>query len=202
MIVIVDYGMGNLRSVQKSFKSLNLEAFISDDPNTLKKASRIILPGVGNFRKGITNLIEQNWIDPLTESVIKNNTPFLGICLGMQLLTNYSEEGNCAGLGWIDVNTVAFDIDESIKIPHVGWNTLKQIKESKLLKDITTSDTFYFVHSFHVENKNNLNNVSAHSNYGLTFPAIIEKRNVFGVQFHPEKSYASGERILKNFINV
>jgi glutamine amidotransferase len=202
MIVIVDYGMGNLRSIQKSFNALNVEAKISNDPNSLKIASKIILPGVGNFKKGITNLFDQGWIEPLRKSVIENNIPILGICLGMQLLTKFSQEGNCKGLGWIELNTISFDIQDSFKIPHVGWNTLANNKESLLLKNITVNDTFYFVHSYHVEDNKIEKNIISYTDYGLKFPSIIQKGNIFGVQFHPEKSYDSGRKILTNFINV
>lgn len=202
MIVIVDYGMGNLRSVQKSFNAINVNAVISNDPLSLEDATKIILPGVGNFKKGISNLIHKGWIDPLNKAVIENNIPILGICLGMQLLTNFSQEGNCSGLGWIDLETVSFDIHDSFKIPHVGWNTLNNNKDSLLLTNITTQDVFYFVHSFHVKNDKNDNNILSYTDYGLRFPSVIQKRNIFGVQFHPEKSYNSGKKVLSNFIKL
>ena len=183
-------------------RNIRRMAATKKDANYGKDASKIILPGVGNFKKGITNLVNNGWIEPLTKSVIDGEIPILGICLGMQLLTKFSEEGNCKGLGWINLKTISFDVQNKIKIPHVGWNNLESNNNSILLQNVNSNDTFYFVHSYHVQNNKCKENIISYTNYGLVFPSVIQKRNIFGVQFHPEKSYDSGRKILTNFINV
>jgi len=148
MILIVDYGMGNLHSVQKAFNRLRIEARITSDTNEISNADKLILPGVGNFKRGMENLTELGLIDALNKAVLENRTSILGICLGMQLFTKSSEEGDCKGLGWIDAKTVRFNFENAekkLKIPHIGWNTLDFMNESKLYEGIGEDPSFYFV---------------------------------------------------------
>jgi glutamine amidotransferase len=150
MIVIIDYGLCNLRSVQKAFERINVPAMVSNDPGSISKADKLILPGVGSFAKGMENLSQQGWILPLKEAVEVKKMPILGICLGMQLLTDHSEEGNAQGLGWIPGNTSHFSkliATTGLKIPHMGWNTLQPSIDNPLLNGIQPTDAFYFVHS-------------------------------------------------------
>jgi imidazole glycerol-phosphate synthase subunit HisH len=204
MIVIIDYGMGNLRSVQKAFQRLNCPVLISRDINEIEKADKLVLPGVGHFAKGMNNLNEYNLINILNYKVNQAKTPVLGICLGMQLMTSFSEEGNINGLNWIDARTVRFNFsnlpDQSIcKIPHMGWNNITVAKHN-LFSSITDSDFFYFVHSYYVK-CNNDNDVLFRTNYNIDFDSGFIKDNIIGVQFHPEKSHSSGLKLLKNFIS-
>jgi imidazole glycerol-phosphate synthase subunit HisH len=198
MIVIVNYGMGNLRSVQKAFERINLKVIISSDFHEIKNASHLVLPGVGHFAQGMENLKKLGLVEVLNEAVIKNKKPILGICLGMQLMTKFSDEGNVAGLGWIDAKTEHFNITSN-KIPHMGWNNLKAIKNSRFLKDLNEEDFFYFVHSYKVVCSNS-HDVLTVTNYGIDFHSSFEIENIIGVQFHPEKSHQEGLQLLKNFI--
>ncbi|MGB1315619.1 MAG: imidazole glycerol phosphate synthase subunit HisH [Chitinophagales bacterium] len=202
-IVILDYGMGNLRSVEKKIKSLKAEVLISNKQEDLLNAEKIILPGVGHFSKAMENLEKKGLLQTLNKCVLIDKKPILGICLGLQLMAKYSEEGGVKGLGWIDANVVKFDVHDKLnfKIPQMGWNTISIEKNSNLLQNISTKDEFYFVHSFHlvdVDEKIILNK----TNYSFDFVSAIEKDNIFGVQFHPEKSHQAGEELIKNFINL
>ncbi|HIA12489.1 MAG TPA: imidazole glycerol phosphate synthase subunit HisH [Flavobacteriales bacterium] len=201
MILIVDYGMGNLHSVQKAFNRLRIEARITSDTNEISNADKLILPGVGNFKRGMENLTELGLIDALNKAVLENRTSILGICLGMQLFTKSSEEGDCKGLGWIDAKTVRFNFENAekkLKIPHIGWNTLDFMNESKLYEGIGEDPSFYFVHSFYVAS-NDDSAVMATTQYGTSFVSSAVKNNIFATQFHPEKSHDDGLKLLKNF---
>lgn len=202
-ISIVDYGMGNLNSIQKSFNKLKVITTITSNPNEIKNADKIILPGVGHFGKAIENLNNLNLTEPLSEAVLVKQKPILGICLGMQLFANYSEEGNAKGLGWIDGNVEKFKTSDTLKykIPHMGWNQISISKKSALLNDIPNLSEFYFVHSYHFINKDNQDKL-CETNYEYAFTSAIEKNNIFGVQFHPEKSHDAGQLLLKNFIEL
>lgn len=202
-IVIVDYGMGNLNSVQKKFKRLNTNPEIVSDPKKLLDADRIVLPGVGNFQKAMKNLYAMNFVDMLNECVLTNNTPILGICLGMQLMAKYSEEGNSEGLGWFDAEVVRFQVSNHLtfKIPHMGWNQIHKKKESMLMRDIPELSEFYFVHSFHFKSDDETIVLNT-TEYDYEFISAVEKDNIFGVQYHPEKSHDVGEQLLKNFIEL
>lgn len=197
MIVIIDYGMGNLHSVFKALKRIGAEATISSKLEDIKKADKLILPGVGHFKKGMDNLRKLNIINELNKKVLEEKTPILGICLGMQLLSNFSEEGNVTGLSLIDAETKKLDV-KSLKIPHMGWNNLEILKSNILLKDIKNTDLFYFVHSYNVVCSNQQDILSLTS-YGQEFISSVQKNNIYGVQFHPEKSHLAGLNILKNF---
>lgn len=202
MIAIIDYGMGNLRSVQKAFHRIGADAIIAADKEQIQQATKLILPGVGHFEKGMLNLREKNLIDALKHSVIEKKIPILGICLGMQLLTSRSEEGNCDGLGFIDAQAIHFSKiikDANFKIPHIGWNSLHICKNS----DVIASDEnmMYFVHSFAVK-CNNKEDVLVETTYGDTFHSGFQKDNIIGLQFHPEKSHKPGLEILRNFVKL
>lgn len=203
MIVIVDYGMGNLGSVAKIFERLGVNTVISSDPKKIESAKKLIFPGVGNFASGMKNLKKYNILDLLSKKVIKEKTPVLGLCLGMQLLSEWGEEGDCQGLGWIKGKTVKFNFnnkdEDNLKIPHMGWNSVDLAKKSFLTKNIIDSDRFYFAHSYHFvcEDKKD---ILAKTSYGYDFVSIVQKDNILGVQFHPEKSHSSGMKLLENFI--
>ena len=201
MMVIVDYGMGNLKSVQNAFSEVGYKTEITDDPNRIKESSTIVLPGVGAFRDAIKFLKDKK-IDKELIDAIKAGKPFLGICLGMQLLFTYSEEGGLfSGLNVIPGGVKRFPV--SVKCPHLGWNKIKFIHHDNhnmnpIFKDVWDESYFYFVHSYYCE-ADNPQVVYSTTDYGLVFPSSIWKGNLFGVQFHPEKSSTQGLKILKNF---
>ena len=198
-VTIIDYGMGNLRSVQKAFERINVTANITNNPLDLTNANKIILPGVGHFQQGMKNLSETGFVDAIREQIIKDK-PILGICLGMQLLTSFSEEGNVYGLGVVPGKTLKFPFSK-LKIPHMGWNSLNIIKETKFSNNISKDDLFYFVHSYYVK-CSNITDVLFQTEYGITFDSGFQHGNIFGVQFHPEKSHKSGLSVLSNFISL
>jgi len=203
MIVIIDYGMGNLRSVFNKFNRMGFISEISSEPDVIKKADKIILPGVGHFAKGMSNLKEKGLIDVLNDKVLLEKTPVFGICLGMQLFSEYSEEGDCPGLGWIKATTVRFRIKDKIKykIPHIGWNTVNIVNKSGIDDFLTDDDIFYFVHSYHTQCRD-IAYVWMTSWYEYEFVSAIKKENIFGTQFHPEKSHDTGMKLLKLFIEL
>jgi glutamine amidotransferase len=202
-IVIVDYGMGNLRSVYNKFRQLKTSVVISSKPEVVLRADKLILPGVGHFAHGMKNLKAFGLVDCIQEKVIYQKVPILGICLGMQLFTSYSEEGNTQGLGWIDAQTLRFKISDTKKwkVPHMGWNTLAIKKNSAILNHINANSMYYFVHSYHVD-CNDANDVLTTSIYDYEFVSAIQKENIFGVQFHPEKSHDNGMVLLENFVKL
>ena len=198
MIGIIDYGLGNLSSVFNAFKTINCRAEIFDNPKNIKKYKHLILPGVGSFEAGINALKTKNWTEGIYEHV-KLKKPLLGICLGMQLLFSSGEEyGTVDGLGLIKGVVKKLKLNGQLKIPHVGWNNLVNVKLHPLFKDIKESIDFYFVHS-HVCIPENNNAILAECNYGNIFVACVLNENIFGTQFHPEKSLPSGTILLKNF---
>lgn len=202
MIIVIDYGLGNLRSVQKAFNRIGIDCKVSNNPSEVLKASKLLLPGVGHFSNGMAKLRENSFTEVLGEAVLVKKTPILGICLGMQLMTSYSEEGNEKGLGWLGASTLRFNQSvQQLKIPHMGWNNLDIKDATPLFKGISEKDLFYFVHSYYV-NCNNQNDVAAKTSYGNTFDSSFQHENIFGCQFHPEKSHDAGLKILKNFSNL
>jgi glutamine amidotransferase len=200
MIAIVDYGTGNLCSILNMLKKVGAKGVISSDAVELRNADKLILPGVGAFDNAMGNLEKLGLIPILNELVVKGRKPILGICLGMQLLTHTSEEGKLPGLGWIDADTVRFRFDERnrLKIPHMGWNTIEQVKKSPLLDDADAEPRFYFVHSYHVVCRKE-EDVLTKTTYGYDFISSVVKNNIAGVQFHPEKSHKFGMKLLSNF---
>lgn len=202
MIVIVDYGLGNLGSIKNMFKKIGVDSVISSEPSQISNASKLVLPGVGNFGKGMYELEKSGLREMLTQKVINNKTPILGICLGMQLMTDDSEESGSKGLGWIPSRTLKFNFDNSeLKVPHMGWNTIKVINENPLIKISDEEIRYYFVHSYYVKVSDE-NHSLAKTNYGLTFDSVIQKENIYGVQFHPEKSHKYGMTLLQNFSKI
>lgn len=202
-LVIVDYGMGNLFSVKKRLKALYGDVIVSSNPKDIDGADKIILPGVGHFSKAMENLTKLNLLNALTENVIVRKKPILGICLGMQLMAKTSEEGNVEGLGWFDADVVRFNVHNKLKykVPQTGWNQIIKAKESLLMKDIPELAEFYFVHAYHFK-CNNTADVLNYTEYEYKFASAIEKDNIFGVQYHPEKSHDVGNQLLKNFIDL
>lgn len=199
MITIIDYKVGNLGSIQNMLKKIGCKSIITSDAAEIKKAEKIILPGVGAFDSGIKSLKEMKLWDVLNEKVLVEKTPILGICLGMQLLCKGSEEGDEEGLGWINAEVKKFKFkDKKFKVPHMGWNYVLPQKESKLLEEIYENPKFYFVHSFYVDVKDNSSIMK--TNYDFSFDSAVENENILGVQFHPEKSHKFGMRLLKNFV--
>ncbi len=204
MIAVVDYGMGNLRSVVTKLERLGVEVIATSQIEPIERATKLVLPGVGFFARGMDNLRSLGLVDVLNDRVLNKRTPVLGICLGMQLLTKRSQEGDSEGLGWIDAETVkieARDDQNTIRIPHMGWNSVKEVSESPITSDLTPHDRFYFAHSYYVR-CNDSRDVIATTSYGIDFASIIQRGNVFGTQFHPEKSHRSGMTLLKNFAEL
>jgi len=200
---IVDYRMGNLHSVKKKLDRLKTTSSITSNPKDIIKADKIILVGVGHFAKAMKNIKELDLLDALNEVAIIKKKPVLGICLGMQLMAKDSEEGNTEGLGWLDANVRKMQVDDTLKfkIPHTGWNKITQSKKSHLMKGIPESSEFYFVHSYYLKS-NETSNILNETEYCFKFTSAIEKDNIFGVQYHPEKSHDVGEVLLKNFISL
>lgn len=199
-ITIIDYGMGNLRSVQKAFERIDVCAKVTSRPADLINADKILLPGVGHFEQGMKNLIESGFADAIKEAVLVKKTNILGICLGMQLLTEHSEEGNVNGLGFVKGRTIKFPAMK-LKTPHMGWNSLDTKKESALNQGLSRDDYFYFVHSYYVS-CGIPDDVLYQTEYGLNFDAAFQHENIVGFQFHPEKSHKSGLKLLTNFVKL
>ena len=201
-IAIIDYGMGNLRSVANAFNAIGYLASIVQNPNDLSQFSHIVLPGVGAFGDGMKNLRSSGWIDVLEREIIEKRKPFLGICLGMQLLaTMGTEHGLYEGLNWISGTVKKIESnDPQIRVPHVGWNDVLFLKKSGLYKDLENSQAFYFVHSYVLDIKDKSSVVSGLTGHGIEFISSIEKDNIYATQFHPEKSQKIGLKVLENFI--
>ena len=199
---IVSTGLGNVASIRRMIEKAGGEATIVENPGRLKEFQKIILPGVGHFDNGIKKLSEAGFRSELISVCQKKNVKIMGICLGMQLLCKSSEEGTCEGLGLIDATVEKFRSDTtSLKIPHMGWNTVNILKDNALLKDIGREQRFYFVHSFRVVPR--CASISlANCEYGVEFCAAFQDGNIFGVQFHPEKSHKFGLRLIKNFLEL
>lgn len=199
MITIIDYGMGNLRSVQKAFEATGVSAQLSSDPDIIIKADKLVIPGVGAFGDAMANLQSMNLVDPIKEKVA-SGTPFMGICLGLQLLfTTGEEKGVHKGLGIIPGKVVHFPQGE--KVPHIGWNQVTFKQSSPLMHGIKENEFFYFVHSYYVQ-PDDTSAILAETEYGVTFTSMIAQDNVFGIQCHPEKSQEAGLQVLKNFTRI
>lgn len=203
MIVIVEYGMGNVGSILNMLKKIGVEAKTSSQPDDIRAATKLILPGVGAFDTGVTHLQQSGLIPILNERVLNANVKTLGICLGMQLLGSSSEEGVLPGLGWIQARTTRFVSTQEapIKIPHMGWNVVAPRGTSTLFKNMEEDARFYFVHSYHVV-CNDEADVAAVTRHGIECTAAVERGNIFGTQFHPEKSHRFGLSVLKNFVEL
>lgn len=204
MIVILDYGVGNLNSIKNMVKKVGFDSEITSDPEVVSKGTKFILPGVGSFNYGITKLKSTPYFNTLEQKVLQEKKPILGVCLGAQLLFEESEEGErTEGLGWIKgkVKKFKFSSNETeLKIPHMGWNFVRSVKRSKLLEGLDENARFYFVHSYHFDCCDDDSPLLT-TVYGHSFVSAVEKGNVIGVQFHPEKSHKFGMKLYKNFLN-
>ena len=196
MIAIIDYGMGNLRSVEKGFLKVGVEAKVISDPQSVDDADAVVLPGVGAFRDCMRNLDRMKLIGPIMKSIRKGK-PYLGICLGLQMLFTESEEfGVYKGLDVLKGKVVRFQVD--LKVPHMGWNTVKLLEKPPIFDGIKDESYFYFVHSYYVA-PDDEGIIAGTTDYGITFTAMVWKDNIVATQFHPEKSQETGLKILKNF---
>jgi len=204
MLTIIDYGIGNLTSIQNMLKKAGYpNAIISNKTADIAAADKLILPGVGHFDYGMEQLRQSGFFETLNKRVLVDKVPILGICLGAQLLTECSEEGESSGLGWIKGRTVRFrpeKMNTTLKVPHMGWGEIEQSKQSSLLQGLPDFPRFYFVHSYHLQCTNEVDELAS-CRYGYSFTACIERDNIIGVQFHPEKSHKFGLQLLSNFIN-
>lgn len=205
MIIVVDYGMGNLGSIVNMLRKIGAPVEVSSAPDIIRKAEKLILPGVGAFDHGMKNLEHLGLVDALNDVILLRKKPILGICLGMQLFSKSSEEGTRQGLGWIDSQTVRFRFDNgmpNLKIPHMGWNTVQLRREHPIFKNADNREQrFYFVHSYHTA-ANTESDVLAETNHGYNFVSAIQRDNIIGVQFHPEKSHRFGINFLTNFARL
>ena len=203
MIAIVDYQLGNLRSISAALERLDVLHVCTSEKKTLEQANGLILPGVGSFPDGMGNLKKLDLINPLNELVLEKQKPILGICLGFQLMATVGEEfEETTGLGWFDAKVVRLNASDSgVRIPHVGWNDCIQLKENSIFESIPTRSLFYYTHSFHMICHDD-DDVTATSDHGQSFTAAIQKGMIFGTQFHPEKSQLHGLRLLKNFAEM
>lgn len=202
MIAIIDYGVGNLRSVEKALQFVGGEAKITADRTEILNADGIVLPGVGAFEEAMDKIRESGLLE-VVKKVIEEDRPFFGICLGMQMLFDYSEEGNeCAkGLEIFNGSIKRFPADMGLKIPHMGWNTIKLDEENRLFNGIKNNEYFYFVHSYYLHSCDR-ELVTAISEYGIEFDVAISRGNLFATQFHPEKSGEAGLKLLRNFVDI
>lgn len=202
MLTIINYGIGNLNSVANMIRHVGGKCRISNNVEEIANAEKLILPGVGAFDRGMEALNESGLAEALSVTVLERGVPILGICLGMQLMTKRSEEGSLPGLGWLDAEVVKFRFSEGsgLKIPHMGWNTLSIQRENPLIRP-EKRQRFYFVHSYHVVCTNELD-VTATCGYGYDFVAAFAHNNIFGAQFHPEKSHRFGMAVMRNFLEM
>jgi glutamine amidotransferase len=202
-VAIVDYGMGNLHSVKRKLGRIGVHGHLTSDPAEVLAADKLLLPGVGHFGKAMENLAALGLVDALNEAVVERGTPILGICLGMQLFARHSQEGDVAGLGWIDADVVRFAIDDTLrfKVPHMGWNGVRIVRPNTLLGGVTEETEFYFVHAFHMVCRDS-GDVLCDTDYENRFTSVVQRENLYGVQFHPEKSHEAGEVLLRNFLSA
>lgn len=201
MIHIVHYGLGNVGSIRNMFNRLGFEAELVEDAAGIRDARKLVLGGVGSFDAGMKALRSRGLEDALNEKVLGDKVPVLGLCLGMQLFTRGSEEGTEPGLGWIDAETVRMRLPaehSDLRLPHMGWNSIEVRKETPLLADLPEEKRFYFVHTFHVS-CNDPETTAATAVYGREFTCAVARENIYGTQFHPEKSHRFGMKILSNF---
>ena len=201
MISVLDYGMGNIGSILNMLKWIGVESEVCDDLPSLKNVQKLVLPGVGAFDHAMSRIRELGMFDMLNQKALVEEIPILGICLGMQLMTRGSEEGEMEGFGWIPAEAQRFTESSSLKIPHMGWNVVNSNKESELTLGFEAETRFYFVHSYAVFS-DNPNTCILETSYGVDFDSAIQKGQIFGVQFHPEKSHRFGAKLFRNFANL
>lgn len=201
MITIVDYGLGNLGSIQNMFKRIGEKSIITNSLADVERATKLLLPGVGSFDNAIQRIDKSGLRNVLENKVLIEKTPILGICLGFQLLTMSSEEGRLQGLGWINASTKRFPIESNLNVPHMGWNIVQPSREDRLIRGLPDESRFYFAHSYYVTVENEQDSVMK-TEYGLIFDTAVQHENIYGVQFHPEKSHKFGMQLLKNFSEI
>ena len=204
MITIVDYGVGNLGSIPNMLSRLGASAEITSAPEQIERAEQIILPGVGAFDAGMRSLVERGLLEVLRRRVLDDRVLTLGLCLGMELLFDSSEEGELPGLGWIRGRVVRFRFDkddQAHRVPHMGWDTVETQRPSPILAGLADEPRFYFAHSYHgvCDDKSD---VVGTTEYGYRFPSVVQRGNLFGAQFHPEKSHRFGLKLLENFVSL
>lgn len=207
-ITIIDFGIGNPGSILNMLKHIGVPAHLTGVPSEILEAEKLILPGIGAFDPGMARLNERGLVDVLNQKVIKERTPILGVCLGLQLFTHGSEEGSRPGLGWLDAEVVRFNFGTEntdrmhrLRVPHMGWNEIQTQRPHPLLKGLELESRFYFTHSYHVRCRES-ELVLATTNYGFHFHSVVGRGNILGVQFHPEKSHRYGMQLLKNYAGL
>jgi glutamine amidotransferase len=204
MITIIDYGLGNIRAFVNVYNRLNIETKVAHVAEDLKSGTKIILPGVGAFDYAISQLNASSMRDELEKQVIENKIPIIGICVGMQILAKSSDEGKLSGLGWIDGQVKQFDtslIPYKTKLPHMGWNNINPVNKCQLLFGLSDQSLFYFLHSYYFSCEKKENIIST-TDYGITYASVVNKENIYGIQFHPEKSHSNGIQLLHNFAKL
>lgn len=201
MITIVDYGLGNLGSIKNMFKRVGVESEIQSNLAAIECAEKLLLPGVGKFDAAMSRINQSGLRQVLDRKALEDKVPILGICLGMQLLTKGSEEGSLGGLGWIDAYAKRFRAHKHLKVPHMGWNLVQPSNSNVLIEALPAEPRFYFVHSYYVQTLNPENSL-LRTNYGDDFDSGIVSKNIYGVQFHPEKSHKFGMALFKQFAEL
>jgi glutamine amidotransferase len=204
MITIVDYGSGNIDAFVNIYKRLNIPCEVAKSPEEILKAEKLVLPGVGAFDETMRILKNSGMIEALNKQVLENKVPVIGICVGMQILANRSDEGELEGLGWINAEVKKFDVatlTQKPHLPHMGWNTFQQEKESPILAELAPEKGFYFLHTYYFSCENQ-SDILTSTVYGEKYTSAVNNENIYGVQFHPEKSHGNGVQLLKNFANL
>ena len=204
MIGIIDYGSGNVKAIANIYKKLNLDYFVTSEPDELDKADRLILPGVGAFDQTMKLLNESGLQKKLDQKVLTDKLPIMGICVGMQIMAESSEEGTQPGLGWLKGHVLKInegEIPKKPKLPHMGWNNVALTRENLILDEVDTEKGFYFLHSYYVQPQQ-AEDVLATVNYGSDLTCVVRRENIIGIQFHPEKSHNNGVQIFKNFARI
>jgi glutamine amidotransferase len=204
MITLIDYGVGNIFAFQNVYKRLNIPTRIAKTAADLKNSEKLILPGVGAFDFAMEQLNASGMRQILDELVLDKKVPIIGICVGMQMMGNRSDEGSAEGLKWIDADIIKFDeslIQQRTKLPHMGWNDVSPLSGHPLFNGLEQDSIFYFLHSYY-SNCNNKEDIIAVSDYGISFASAVNSNNVYGIQFHPEKSHQYGEKLLNNFAQL
>lgn len=204
MIAIIDYGLGNIRAFVNVYERLNIKINIAHNASDIKKATKLILPGVGAFDYAMLQLNNSGMREALEEKVINHHVPVIGICVGMQMMAKSSDEGKLPGLGWFDAEVKLFDtakIPYKTCLPHMGWNTINLLGQNRLLEQLNNESRFYFLHSYYFS-CNQSEDIIAKTGYGIEYASAVNKGNIYGIQFHPEKSHQNGIQLLHNFAEL